>query len=520
MIAPINPVAALVVLLAACAGRAVQLDNWIFPYFQAGVNLESRDSSLSSFFWDDIGPLSCFSPQLWPDSGRSRGNYWALEPTVAGIARNSQTLFIQSAAIVPHYVNDKKIAQDSQATGSFFAGQARSDIRYRNILVRQVLDVDSRNGDDLDFHGKTDRIAAGRIAEAYCQIDWAYGFFRLGRLHRNWGPFPDRSLLLSANTHAYDAFEWKIATSLFEFRHLFTAFPYDNSNIDAEGNNSNRYLTVHALNVLLGRFGSIGVFESMLFSRGGWPDLQLVNPFSLYTVINTNGEGSGNLMVGLQWDLHPVMRNVSLKGQVLVDDIQVDNKVPMDQEPTHWGADVAGSITDFLPFKLRHYLSLQYRYLSRWLYTVNNQDVDAGLRYTYLGRGLGGETNDNDHADISFFITGKNHWAAQCGLSYNRQGENSLWSRWRNFSKDSLVAPLALGYRTEARFPSGIVERTVDVHATILGYYKNLADFSLKLDSRWIRNKNNVATGSYAFDPLVSFSVSFHYANFFVRLPK
>jgi hypothetical protein len=499
----------------------VQLDNWRFQYYQAGVTLGCPRPSHSGMFWDDLGALSCFEPQLWPDTSRFRSNHWTLEPSVTGNAQTVQTLFIDSAAIVTHYVNDKKQARSAQKTKFLRGyGQALSDIRYRNIMVRNVLDVDSRNKEDLDFRGKTDRFAAGRITEAYCQIDWKYGFFRLGRLNRNWGPFPDRSLLLSSNTHSYDALEFKLASSWFEFRHLFAAFPYNNSYLDAEGNNLNRYLTAHSLNFMLGRFGEIGIIESMLFPRNGWPDLQLVNPFSIYTVINTNGEGTGNFMLGLQWNIRPALQNVSLKGQVVVDDFQIDNKTPMDQEPNHWGADVAAYINDFLPMRQRHFLSLEYRYLSRWLYTVNNPDVNAGQRYTYLGRSLGEETNDNDRVNMSFFVAGKNNWAAACGLSFNRQGENSLWSRWKNFSKDSLIAPEALGYRKELQFPSGIVERTLDWYINVMGYYKNFADFSLRLDNRWIKNKNNEFTRSYAYDPLVSFSVSFHYCNFFVPLPE
>jgi hypothetical protein len=509
------------IAVSASAVRAVQLDNWRFPYYQAGVLLECSDSSKDRMFWDDMGALPCFGRNLWPDGSRMRGNFWTIEPAALMSLRTADTAFIDARGPVVHYVHDKALAQEAQERGSFWKGQLLSDLRYRNFLVREVLDVDSRNKDDIDYRGKTDRLAAGRIAEAYCQIDWKYGFFRLGRLTRSWGPFPDRSLLLSSIAHSFDGLEFKIASSVFEFRHLFTAFPCDNSSIDAEGNNVNRYLTVHALNLLLGRFGEIGVFESMLFSRsGGWPDFQFINPFSLYTVINTNGEGTGNLMIGLQWDIRPFMKNLSLKGQVLLDDFQVDNKVPMDQEPTHWGADVGAYLSDFLPMKMRHYASLEYRYLSRWLYTVDPVDMQAGLRYTYLGRGLGAETDDNDRLTASFFIAGDDRFAATCGLGFNRQGENSLWSRWKNISSDSLVAPRALGYRTEPAFPSGIVERTLDVFVNLLGYYRNYADFSLRLDNRWIRNKNNVATASYAYDPLLAFTVSLHYGNFFVGLPR
>jgi hypothetical protein len=512
---------ALLALLAAFLCNAVPLDNWRFPYYQAGVGLGYSGSSKSGMFWDDLGAPPCFGMDLWPDTSRLRGNYWTLEPAIAFNAQKDQTFFMDTTAPVAHYVNDKNQAQRSQEKGSYSGGQALSDVRYRNILIRQVLDVDSRNKDDLDYRGKTDRFAAGRIAEAYCQVDWKHVFFRFGRLNRNWGPFPDRSLLLSSNPHSYDALEFSLASTLFEFRYLFAAFPYGNSSVDAEGTNTNRYLSVHSLNFMLGRLGEIGFFESLLFSRnGGLPDLQIVNPFSLYSVINTNGEGTGNLLLGAQWNIHPFIQNMSFKGQVLIDDIQVDNKTPMDQEPTHWGVDLGAYYSDFLPMKKRHFLSLEYRYLSRWLYTVNPLDSRDGQRYSFLGRSLGAETNDNDRVNLSFFIADKNYWAGTCGVSLNRQGENSLWSNWKNFSKDSLIAPDVLGYRTESKFPSGIVEKTIDFYVSLMGYYKNFADVSLKLNNRWIKNKNNVSTGSYEYDPLVALSVSFHYSNFVLPLPE
>ncbi len=525
VMARINPVLVLLSMLWACACLAVQIDNWRFPYYRAAVYLEPKGPSPSGMFWDDIGPLSCFNPSLWPDTGKSRSNHLTIEPSVAWTAKTSETAFIDTQGGINHYVNDRKSAALSQQLGSFAGGQALCDVRYKNFLIREVLDVDSRNKDDIDFRGKTDRFAAGRIAEAYCQVDWKYGFFRFGRLNRNWGPFPDRSLLLSSNPLSFDALEFQIASSLFEFRHIFAAFPFRASSIDAEGNCLNRYLTAHSLNLMLGRFGEIGIVESMLFSRqSGMPDLQLINPFSLYTVINTNSEGIGNLMLGAQWNIHPWISNVSLKGQVLIDDFQVDNEKPMDQEPTHWGADIGAYISDFLPLLCnrsnRHVLSLEYRRLSRWLYTVCPQDVIDGQRYTYLGRSLGAESNDNDRLTLSFFIAGKNYWTATAGVGFSRQGENSLWSRWKNTSKDSLIAPNALGYRTEPKFPSGIVERTVHGYITVMGYFKNYADVSLNLDNRWIKNKNNRTTASYVYDPIVSLTVSLHYSSFFISLPR
>ena len=293
----------------------VELENWRSPYYQAGALITDQGSSPSNMFWDEIGSQPFFNPALWPDSARFRKNHWILEPSVSYSFQPTDTLFIDTTPPVSHYVNDRKHAGQSQTTGSYWASQVLNDIRYKNILVRQVLDVDSRNKSDLDYRGKTDRFAAGRIDEAYFQVDWKYGFFRLGRLNRNWGPFPDRSLLLSSNTHSYDAIEWQVASSFFEFRQMFTAFPYSSSYIDAEGNSTYRYLTAHSLNFMFGRFGSAGITETMLFSRqSGLPDLQLVNPFSSYTVINTNGEGDGKPDAGFPVGPSPVRQQRVAQG--------------------------------------------------------------------------------------------------------------------------------------------------------------------------------------------------------------
>lgn len=517
----IKPPLLFVALFMAQTVLSVQLENWRFPYYHAGSLVTGQGSSPSGMFWDDINSRPIFNQAFWPDSARFRNNHWMLEPSVSFSFRPVDTLFIDTSPPVTHYVNDRKQAQTSQTTGPFWTGQVLNDIRYKSILVRQVLDVDSRNKNDLDYRGKTDRFAAGRIAEAYCQVDWKYGFFRLGRLNRTWGPFPDRSLVLSSNPHSYDAIEWQLASPVFEFRQMFTAFPFGNSSIDADGNSMYRYLSAHSLNFMFGRFGSAGITETMLFSRqGGLPDLQLVNPFSIYSVINTNGEADGNLVLGFQWDIHPFVSNVSLKGQVLLDDFQVDNKGPADQEPTDWGGDFGAYWSNFLPLRKQHVLSLEYRYLSRWLYNVSPANAVTGQRYMYLGRSLGFPTDDGDCFNLSFFTAGNNYWAATGGVRYIRQGENSLWTRWKNISADSLVAPGALGYRTEKSFPSGTVESTFDAYIDAMGYFKNFADIRLRLDNRWIRNKNNLATPSAVYDPRISCTVSFHYSDFFVRLPQ
>ena len=55
----------------------VQLENWRFPYYQAGSLITNEGSSPSGLFWDDIGGQTFLDPALWPDSARFRKNQHA-----------------------------------------------------------------------------------------------------------------------------------------------------------------------------------------------------------------------------------------------------------------------------------------------------------------------------------------------------------------------------------------------------------------------------------------------------------
>ena len=486
---------------------AVQLENWRFPYYDLASRLGYYTSSPSGMFWDDLGQLdsgrTLFDPRLWPDSARYATDHWNLEPAVSYAGGNGNTY---------------------DGKNSDFHVSALNDIRYKGFLTRQVLDVDSRYPDDPGFVGNTGRFAAGRISEAYLQYGFGYGFARLGRMNRNWGPFADRSLILSANPYSYDGFELGLHSSFFEFRHMFAAFPQATVSRDLAQPDVGRYFTAHSLDFMLGRFGSVGVTEALVFGRtNGIPDIQYVNPVSIYFVTRTNGEGDANLMECLQWDIHPYLENISLKGQLLIDDFQIDNNGPADQKPNHWGTDLGAFWNDFLPFSLPHVLSLEYRFISRWVYTVSDDNTAAGQRYTYLGKSLGYPADDGDSINLCFVLSGKKYWAGQAGLSFARQGQGTVLSLWHDDSlaqaDPSKYTRDALGYRTEPSIPSGIVEKTFDFYVSLMGYFKNYADVQAAVHLRWVTNRDHVAA-SAKFDPQISLFVNLHYSNFFVSLPK
>jgi hypothetical protein len=478
---------------------AFDLDNWRLPYCLIAKDLDGVASSPSGMFWDDLTIDTVVGRGVCLDSARAHSENWHVEPAVSAGVSNQR------------FVDDNR---------DFYTVKINSDVRYRNLFVRTVLDVDSRFLHDSSYVWKNDRFAAGRFEEAYMQSDWSFGFFRLGRLNRSWGPFLDRGLLVSSNPFSYDGIELQLSGPFFEFRDLFAAFPYAYSSIDGDGAMNNRYFSAHSLNFMVGRLGTLGISESVLFSDNtGLPDLQYVNPFTSYAVVRTNGEGTpANLMVALEWDLHPYLQNVSFKGELLIDDFQVDNKNAGDQKPNHWAIDAEASAHDVLPMRLRHSLTLNYRYLSRWVYTISDDNVAVGQRYTYLGQSLGEPRNDGDFWDLRFVLLNGRCWAGKGGLSFRRQGSNTVMTRWNDTSDSSKalgIVPNALGYRTEPVFPSGIVEQTIDPYFGALCYFGGLADIDLEAHCRWVKNKNNVTTSSFSFDPLISLTFNLHYPDFF-----
>jgi hypothetical protein len=484
------------------AASAVELENWRLPYYTKAAELGFNGPTSSGMFWDEIVPTPFGNPLLWPNQAHFDADHWIIEPSLTSGVGND-TMY--------------------EGKDNFTHFSLLNDIRYKQFIIRQVVDADSRYTDDPSYPWNKQRFATGRLSEAYLQYNWSHGFLRLGKLNRNWGPFPDHSLLLSSNPYSYDAVEFKIDASFFEFRDMFGVFPYATSGIDANGFQNSRFFAAHSLNFIMGKFGTAGISESVVFSKNtGAPDLTYINPITSYTIVRTDGESDANLMLAFEWNIHPILDNVSLKGQLLIDDIQVDNKGPGDQKPNHWGFDCTASGNRFLPLTIPHAFTVEYQFLSRWLYTISDGNTVNGQRYTYLGQSLGFPINDGDKINAQFTMMPNNRWTSDLGISYARKGQGRLSTPWNDLSDSSKalgIVPNTLGYRIEPQIPSGIVESTLDAHLDVLVYYRNYIDARLELHNRWVKNKNNVVTSSFSYDPLISLTLSAHYADFFRKLP-
>lgn len=480
-------------VLAATTCIALPLENWRLPFYRIASDFERSDGSPSRMFWDGIGTADLFDSTIWLTVPRDAGNFWVLEPSAGGGGTYPRP---------PHH-----------ETSFFYHGDAFNWIRFRRLTAVQSLDVDKRYEYDPYYPAHSERGVRGLIEEAYLRADWKHGFVTVGRKKRSWGPWPDRSLVLSSNPYSYDAVEWQVWGGIFEFRHLFAPFSMMYASRDSDnGSSRERYLTAHSLNVMFGKWVTIGITETVLFSRrGGFPDLQYINPVSIYTVINTNQEGgNGNLMLGFQWNIHPGTDKVSIRGQLLLDDFQVDNEKATDQEPAHWGLDAGMYWRDPFPkIGFRHLLKLEYTRASEWLYTVPDNNADNAERYIYGRKSLGLPYNDGYCVKLSMLAVPERYGACGISFSYGQRGGNGPMSRW-NDSEHVRGLPYDTGLPQQRRLAAG---------AEGVFYFRDYAHLYLCGDLGWTRNKENVKTASFSFDPSVTVEAAVHFSDFFRRLP-
>ncbi|NLD91167.1 MAG: hypothetical protein GX639_00720 [Fibrobacter sp.] len=479
----------IVSFVATLAAETVQNANWRYPYYlMARDALAAEKSSVSDMFHDGISGVSLFDKSLWPDSVKMSHNHWYFEPQFSSGGNYNDPVLGNEAPLEIGFLNS---------------------IVYHNVLVRQTLHVDKTYDYDQFYPAHPDRIVRGRIEEAFIQANWKHGMFRLGRTERNWGPFADRSLFLSSNPYTYDAFEWQLYSRIFEFRHLFTAFPLKHSEWDADGE-INRYFTAHVLNIMPAKWLTLGVFESLLFTRhGGFPDFSYVNPFSIYSVINTNMEGDGNLMIGVLWDIKPFTENIAFKGQVVWDDFQVDNEVVTDKEPAHWGMDMGLYWRNPVPLQLENSVKLEYNYRSKWLYTVPDANTRNGERYTYLGKSLGFAENDGFNVNAGYTVIGKNYWAASLHGGYGIKGENSPLSKWNDLQHTPGL-PYEDTVTTEIR--------TATIGLTVNAYFRDYVNIAFTFDNVFTKSEINGVKDS-DYEPRINATVTLHYSDLIIKLP-
>ena len=154
--------------------------------------------------------------------------------------------------------------------------------------------------------------------------------------------------------------------------------------------------------------------------------------------------------------------HITLFGQLMLDDIQVDRKTALDQKPSSYaltlgtkGRAGAGAVW-----------SLFYTRVSNLAYR-NENNLQVPL-YHFLG--IGRNFDDYDQATLKLGVLPRAALLIEPELTLLRQGEGD----------PRLPHPLVPDYPTTAAFLQGVVERTVRV--ALSGSYAPVARFGLRFD--------------------------------------
>ena len=365
------------------------------------------------------------------------------------------------AAVANYARRDPLAAIDS--TGPRQAGSGHgtghADLAFElaagHVVATTHLQLDTRLKYDPDWFGKKDRAIAGRTAEAYVAAQWRFGEVFFGRLDRNWGPAGIQGLLLSANPYGLD----HVAVSVGSARLHVAAIATQLDDRDSLGSVVHRFMMQHRLVVAPGRW-SVALWEgSVLAGRDRSFEPWYLNALTAGILEQWNNGGNVNSFVGLDFEHRAP---VSIFGQLMLDDIQVDRGGATDQKPVSYAltAGVRGGIRA---------AAWRVYYTRVTNLTYRNEDSLQVPLYHALGTGRNFDDYDQ--------VTGTLGLLPRAGLlltpevTYLRQGEGD----------PRLPHPVVSAYPTTPTILQGVVERTVRFAVT--GAYAPSGRVGLSFDA-------------------------------------
>jgi len=298
---------------------------------------------------------------------------------------------------------------------------------------------DTRLKYDPDWYGDKRRFIAGRTAESYLSAQWAIGELFFGRLDRNWGPSNIQGLLLSDNPYGLDHLALALGSPRFQLQALATQL---DDRTDSTGAVVHRYMEQHRVWVRPDKRWTFALWEGgVLAGPAREFEPWYLNIMNLALLEQLNTHTSVNSLVGLDFERHGAL---TLFGQFMLDDIQIDRKTALDQKPSSYaltaGAKGAfgSSSTAWMLFYTR-VTNLTYR---------NENNLQAPL-YHLLGTGR--NFADYDQATLRLGFLPLPSLLVQPEVTLLRQGQGD----------PRLPHPLIPAYPATATFLQGVVERTL-----------------------------------------------------------
>jgi hypothetical protein len=345
---------------------------------------------------------------------------------------------------------------------------------------------DTRLKYDPDWYGKKNRVIAGRTAEGYISAQWRLGELFFGRLDRNWGPSNVQGLLLSDNPYGLDYLGLTLGTGRVQLQAVFAQL---DTRTDSSGANVNRYIVEHRLWIRPSHRWTVALWEgSLLSGRDRQFEPWYLNILNLGYVEQLNSGTSVNTFLGLDFERRSP---VTVFGQFMLDDIQVDRRTALDLKPPSYGLTVGAKSGRWLtPASWRLY----YTRVTNLTYR-NEDNLEAAL-YHFLG--IGRNFDDYDQATLKLSLIARPGLLLEPELTVLRQGEGD----------PRLPHPTVAQYPTTPTIFQGVVERTFRV--ALGGSYEPDSHLGLRWDAgvHRIANYQHVA-GAQRTRPVGSIAVTY-----------
>ncbi len=191
------------------------------------------------------------------------------------------------------------------------------------------------------YVGKEFRNLYSYVEQGYLQYQNRWLQVKFGRDFMQLGPGRSGQLLLSDNSRPFDLYLVRLKSKYLSFSFWgiqLNRRSVTDSTLQQFATTANRYLNGHRLAFNYRDRYLIAFTEQVLYGgpASTW-ELGYLNPIGNYYGYNANGPyTAANLFYTLDWDLYFPHR-VNFYGELLIDDLQIDNETPGDLEPNEIG---------------------------------------------------------------------------------------------------------------------------------------------------------------------------------------
>lgn len=346
----------------------------------------------------------------------------------------------------------------------------------KSLSVYGSFVLDEKLADDPEYTGKKWRGLAGNVHQAFVSFNTGRFDILAGRFGGFWGP--RRSLVFSPRQNldglAY-SFRWGKLVISYRLARL------DGLSPERDGVESfeNRYMAAHRYDFHFSPKLTVGLFETVVFGGPGRPlELFYLNPLIFFHGTQLNENLDDNTMVGFDFSYKP-QAGIKVYGQVLVDDLQLDDKNASDREPDQLG--ILGGVY-YADVIHRTDVRAEYTRISNWTF---NQRFERN-RYTNdnepIGSALG---NDYDMFDLSVIHWFKEFVAISANFSYLRQGEGRVNAEWT-------MPWLEVEGDYSEPFPTGVVQKTLTASLGAKGFLLGHFYFDIEAGLDRVENRFHV----------------------------